>query len=319
MPVTSLFGSGPAGDSSTQTSVGERAELQTWFPVATHKFIVLMISTLSLYRPYWIYQQWKHIKLQSKQPLSPLWRTVFSVIWIIPLLINIRDSALSARIKVHWSPELLGAAMILIGMGSYAGSSPEYVWLGLIGNVALTMPVVRTCQAVNAVAGHPQGLNNRYSFVNAVVIVFGLLVAAFVGLEMLISNGILVPYGVVSAAEMRAADLDRLRSAGVLEAEEQVELFVSTGLFSIMEQGSVLTDRRAIAYETFDGELTVLGVKYLQIANVSVEFAKGVFDYTRIAITTDAGELFFLLVPSEEGGDRRFLEALRTKVRSGIT
>lgn len=64
-----------------------------YFSVSVLKFVVMSLGTLGLYRLYWFYQNWKHIKKRDGSDIEPFWRTVFLPWYSYPLFKEIFDSA----------------------------------------------------------------------------------------------------------------------------------------------------------------------------------------------------------------------------------
>ena len=60
------------------TTTGELPAEHPYFPVATHKFVVLSICTLGLYDLYWFYQNWQRVRRRTREDLSPFWRAAFA-------------------------------------------------------------------------------------------------------------------------------------------------------------------------------------------------------------------------------------------------
>lgn len=152
-----------------------RVEGAMFFPVATHKFIVLCLCTLGGYQLYWFYQNWKRIRDREQETLSPFWRTVFMVPWTIPLLRRIHQRAEDLGVAVSWNPVLLGA---LFMCATVMWKAPGLWGDMTLVSFALLIPAVRTCRKVNAICGNVEGLNNKYTIANVVTIVLGGLLFA---------------------------------------------------------------------------------------------------------------------------------------------
>ena len=74
-----------------------------FFPVASHKFIVLSYCSLGLYQFYWLYQNWKRLKRSSGENLSPFWRVIFAPTWNFFLFRDISEAATEARVAFNWN------------------------------------------------------------------------------------------------------------------------------------------------------------------------------------------------------------------------
>lgn len=119
---------------------------------------------------------------------------------------------------------------------------------------------------------------------------------------------------VVSSADVGRGDLDLLRGNEIVSPGEQVLFFYSAGLFSILEDGNVLTDERIISYVTQDSELSIASAFFEEVAQIWIENEGGTFEDAVVAIETDDGRLFYLLLSVEDGGHLAFLDELRSRV-----
>ena len=71
-----------------------------FFPVPTHKFVVLSICTLGIYELYWAYKNWQRIRLASGETLDPFWRAFFAPFWGFSLFRRVRDRVTSESVRV---------------------------------------------------------------------------------------------------------------------------------------------------------------------------------------------------------------------------
>ena len=122
---------------------------------------------------------------------------------------------------------------------------------------------------------------------------------------------------VLSGSDVSIEDRDALMANGVIYADEKIELFYSYGLLSVLEGGNVLTDRAVITYfvDEYD-KLTVYELEFDQIESVEL-YEKGNYLNNSIYKVNAFGEdnWFTVELSTEEGGDVRFVDALRERVR----
>ena len=85
--------------------------------------------------------------------------------------------------------------------------------------------------------------------------------------------------------EMSEEDLQVLTDAGLIEGDEHLRWFSSSGMFSIADEGSFFTDRRVVSYETINGELHRTSVEYAEIDDITVKEPGTVLDFTLISVT----------------------------------
>ncbi len=147
------------------------------FPVATHKFIVLSIFSLTVYSFYWFYQNWKRLKAASHETLSPFWRTAFAPLWGFSLFSRIRAMASEQGITTSWSSGVLGTVFLALNM---AWMLPD-PWSWLSWGVLLPLvPVQQTAHRINEIYVNSvrEARNETYSLGNAATIVVGGVIMA---------------------------------------------------------------------------------------------------------------------------------------------
>ncbi|MGE0594654.1 MAG: zinc ribbon domain-containing protein [Vicinamibacterales bacterium] len=147
-----------------------KAGTLTFFPVAIHKLVVLSICTFSFYQLYWFYQNWKRINDASHEDISPFWRALWGVLWVIPLFRRIREQAVAVGLPMVWRADVLGACYMALVLCERLPEPWTLLWFGA---VIPLVPVQQVCQRVNDAAGNPEGRNARYSAVNVLTIVVG--------------------------------------------------------------------------------------------------------------------------------------------------
>lgn len=122
------------------------------------------------------------------------------------------------------------------------------------------------------------------------------------------------PTAVVDGEEIGPRDRRMLRSEGVLEPGEDIVLFYSAGIFSIREDGNMVTDRRVISYWLEDDEIWMVSAVFGEIADATMEVEGGTFEDSVIAITETDGEEFKLLASTEKDGHKRMLDEILERV-----
>jgi hypothetical protein len=162
------------------------------FPVATHKFIVLSIFSVTVYTFYWFYQNWKRLKAASHEALSPFWRTAFAPLWGFSLFSRIRTLAAEQGIATDWSPAVLGTVFFVLNV---LWVLPDlWGWITLAVFVPL-IPVQQTTHRINELSASSvrEGRNETYSLGNVATIVIGGLI-----LTLLIIYAFMPDWGPVS-------------------------------------------------------------------------------------------------------------------------
>lgn len=144
-----------------------------FFPVATHKFVVLSLCTLGLYDIYWAYQNWRRIKERTSEDLSPFWRAFWAPLWCFSLFGRIRKQARKESNDVRWSPGLLGTLYLVL---SFAWRLPDPLWLLSYGSFVPLIAVVQTTQQINSSVAASENVNSSYSGANILTIILGGLI-----------------------------------------------------------------------------------------------------------------------------------------------
>jgi hypothetical protein len=106
---------------------------------------------------------------------------------------------------------------------------------------------------------------------------------------------------------------DYLRAEQIVENTEVVHHFYSTGLFSIKDDGNLLTDQRIISYwrDPDSHELVVASARYEDIQDLHLERGDALTDSTLTVVHHDGSE-FILILSTEADGDQRCLETAQT-------
>ena len=91
----------------------------------------------------------------------------------------------------------------------------------------------------------------------------------------------------------------------------------SEALFSIAAAANVLTNRRVVSYETDEnGELQIYSLPISEIASVELlEQGSFLSDSVYLVNGLDDGQGFLVVLSREEGGDEKFINALKSKVQ----
>ncbi len=145
---------------------------------------------------------------------------------------------------------------------------------------------------------------------------FGVLVLIGVVFGFLIDAGVVPSDRVLSGNDIPTDQYETLRAEGIVEAGETIEYFYSEGLISVREGGSILTNKRVIAYEeNFDDGIDIYSIETSNI--VSVELTQE-GDTLNFAVYTVFGEgeddWLDLWLPHEYGDGEKFAGAVRAKI-----
>lgn len=260
-------------------------------PVRFDKFILLSVLSYGLYPLLWFYRNWRQIKKEEGSNLWPWARTLFAPLWYYPLLKRLEVRSAVGLAAVFWLSGLLWRL-------------PDPYWLV---SVLYFLPLLPALQVINRMNSGETGNYPSYGWRkrSTAGLVLGLL---FVPLVMLGTLG--PPTSVVTGAAMRASDMQYLVEAGLLEGNEEVLYFYSTGLFSSRGEGAFASNLGVTSYWTdpITEELMVAFLRYGEIVEIETNYSSHALEDTVVRIVGDEDSWFTFFLSSEDGGDRRFMD-----------
>jgi hypothetical protein len=115
----------------------------------------------------------------------------------------------------------------------------------------------------------------------------------------------------VPGREVSAADRRVLEEMGVLEPNEDLELFYSGGFLSIRESGAAITTGRLVLYHD-DGNIETAALG--DISAITLTPGTKWVEDGRFVVETDAGDILLFSVCAEEDGDQLFHRVLLRRV-----
>jgi hypothetical protein len=160
-----------------------------FFAIGLPKLAVMSICTFTLYQLYWFYQHWKRIAARERSTISPVARTIFTVVFCYSCFARIRDydgsndgtlSLLGRRDapadapRVGWS---LPAAPLAIGwtvMNLVGWVSDAYSLISLL-DVVFLLPVQAYANRLNTTANRSHHRNAQLTVWNWVGVTVGVL------------------------------------------------------------------------------------------------------------------------------------------------
>ena len=155
-----------------------------FYVVATGKFVVLFLVTVSLYGYYWFYKHWQLQKIKTGESIMPVWRSIFAIFFVPSLFERVdimRDALGTSR---NWHPNLLAGLYIVVIIVSgildrlSANSiGVPYTSVSFIPFLFLECYILYRAQLIiNLVCDDPDGKQNkRYTPMNIFWIVIGML------------------------------------------------------------------------------------------------------------------------------------------------
>ena len=151
-------------------TAGEALPAFTLFPVAPHKLAIMSICTFGLYELYWAYHQWKRIRLNGGESLSPFWRAVFAPLWGFSLFSHVEGIAAGRHVQFGWTGGLLGLLYLVLNISLRL---PDPYWLVSFATFVPLVIVQRSMNVLNAAEQAKENPNTSYTAANIVAIAIG--------------------------------------------------------------------------------------------------------------------------------------------------
>jgi hypothetical protein len=135
------------------------------------------------------------------------------------------------------------------------------------------------------------------------VSVGALVISASIGPEISVYTGRQVPKRFMTT----------IRSLDLIQKDEHIKYFYSDAMFDIKSGFYFITDRKLVIYSDQWEEPEII-IPFDQIASVDAQYDDSFFDDTMVYVTTDSGLEVYFPVSSEQGLDKRFVQAIEEKL-----
>lgn len=154
--------------------------------------------------------------------------------------------------------------------------------------------------------------------VGLLIVVFGIPFLALSMLGTAMEFYLIPDSAVVEGDELHEFQLDYLREHVDFLRGEEILYFYSLGFFSIKSDGQFMTNRRVVSYgETETGEVEWYEAFYEEIADIEIDYGKGLLTDTEVTVTLKDSDSWLLMWLSvESGGDKEFCEAMLARWRA---
>lgn len=141
-----------------------------FFRVSTTKFLVLSLTTLSLYELYWFYKNWQLIRAREGTDISPAARTLFAFFFCYQAFCRVRDYPAPGA-----KNESLAAGALAIGwiVTALLWRLPDPYGLLSLAAVVFMVPVQVAAERVNQAVAPSSDPNDRFSVINWVTVAAG--------------------------------------------------------------------------------------------------------------------------------------------------
>ena len=284
----------------------EVAQVLPFYCVSAAKFCILSLLTFGLYDIFWFYKNWSRYKAHSGDKLSPFWRAVFSPLFCYSLANKVNSLSKENRIQQRLEPATLAGLYLVLMMLSRL---PDPYWLISLFSFLPLLSIVKQIRRIHE-SIRPGYDSTQGWGLGAFAVVF--LGGIFFALALL--GTFMVPSQALLGSEIPSAYQATLVEEGILRPEETILFFYSGGLFSILEDGNLLTDERVISYNGTEEDFWMASAPYGEIQDFEIEYSESVLSDTILTIYPQDNEEFVLYVSSEGGRDREFVAFLQSRL-----
>ena len=281
-----------------------------FYNVREEKLAILSLATFGLYQVYWFYKNWALAKAQYRPRIHPLWRAIFSPLYCFSLAASVEFAARSARVRERGSPVLLALSYLgICSLGFLQGPLQLLSLLSFIPLISIQRQIRRVHEALRPDLDSAVG----WSMASYAALVLGLVPFMAVAVTLFV-----LPSAILREAEIPSRDRNALVEAGVLDRDERLQYLYTTGVFSVLEGGSLLTDRRAVTYSSTYGDLRVVAAAYREVEDIQVRHSGTWLRPTVITLTTTIGKRVRLEVSRMAGRDSEFVAQLRVHLLASL-
>jgi len=146
--------------------------------ISVNKFIILSVVTLGLYELWWIYKSWRFFKEKEKSGIMPAVRTVFSIIFLIPLFNKILKLAKNNDYNHSYVSVLLFVGFLIANLLSLLPT--PFFLTAIISFLFLIPPFKALNFAIDYCEGFTVNIQNSFSrrqiFLLAIGVILWILV-----------------------------------------------------------------------------------------------------------------------------------------------
>ena len=136
-----------------------------------NQFILLSVLTIGLYPIWWMYKCWLYFQEKEQVRLYPVFRAIFSIVFLFGLFNRIKSLAQQNGEEVNFSPLFLFLGYIAIALTGYL---PEPYFLFAFFGYLLLLPPYRTFyQALRAGKTFTVQWQNNFNQRQQALVLFG--------------------------------------------------------------------------------------------------------------------------------------------------
>lgn len=144
------------------------------FVVGVTKFVLLSVLTWSLYTTYWFYKNWKAVAASENIKVRPVWRAIWAIFFVYPLLKKMQAMISERDSKVDLSA--LDRSVLWIAFSLSSSAWKPLLILDLVKPFAL----MGVQKKVNSVYAPDQKISNRLNGAEWTIVIAGTALAILV-------------------------------------------------------------------------------------------------------------------------------------------
>ncbi|TBW57953.1 DUF3857 domain-containing protein [Marinobacter halodurans] len=281
-----------------------------YYPVSVPKLILLNIMSLGLYSLFWGYRNWAYIRDRDQRPLWAPVRAFFLGFTLYGLYADARRQTLPEA-SLRWPTAALAVpAVAYFVLGTLTSSSVIWVCYGALILASLCLlPLQRFYNQLN-------GDNDRFRFNSRWRVRHGILALFFAvifAFELGTTLYLVPPSHVMAGDKVPTKVRLFLDREHLLTPRETLIQFYASGFLDYTAEGNGLTSQGVFAYwHDTASRLQTEKVGFDEIADLKVT-PGSLNSPTLVQITRTDGSYFTLLLSTEDKGDQRFSDALKSR------
>jgi len=120
---------------------------------------------------------------------------------------------------------------------------------------------------------------------------------------------------IIKGGDLHQNELKKLHDSKLVGADEQIIYYYSSGGLDMLEEGSILTDKKVVSYKQQDEKMTEDAALFQDIADVQMDQGSKKTDPTKITIVKTDGSSFSLELAKDNGRDNDFFETIKANLK----
>ncbi|GEA10595.1 DUF3857 domain-containing transglutaminase family protein [Alteromonas sp. KUL49] len=290
-------------------------EQSRFYPISPVKFVFMSIATLGIFEAYWMYRNWKAVKQQTGQPMMPIVRGIFLVLWLYPFYNALKkehaEHGNNPYLFSRFIAVLLTVGYLGVSVFQWAVENELLIVLSMFALALLLLPFVIAVNQFNQNDCDAIEYNSKWQTRH---VFNGILWFPLLGFLALTSTALFPSDEVIDESQLMAHHLKFFYRQKIIPANETILYFYSDAIWDIKEDGNGFTDNRVFSYwKDEDGVFQSDVALFTEVSDIEVEPADNEFDNTIVTITRDDSSTFILFVSAINDKDDIFVSELKQR------